>query len=277
MQGVIRTANTPGIDPEVEKAARQRFQNLLNSPGVLSTVISPESVPYATSNRSAKDFTNRETVDDYVRQNFNPIRGDRLYRADQVKALVESYNRGIIQRTLQEKAEALGMTPLALLNQQLGAYGLQPLDVNTQPLLQQTSYQGAAPNDLRSGAQYFLNRGFSVRAASYLAGNIQQESSWRGDRRPFDDGGALPVVLCRGEVVAYKRLKVISVGLLTRSQLWSNWITWCKRCVPAILMLTRFSPTHDPVNVNSDVLHIDTGVTASRADDTTMPNRLNVS
>ena len=186
-----KNPSTPGIDPEVEKAARQRFQNLLNSPGVLSTVISPESVPYATSNRSAKDFTNRETVDDYVRQNFNPIRGDRLYRADQVKALVESYNRGIIQRTLQEKAEALGMTPLALLNQQLGAYGLQPLDVNTQPLLQQTSYQGAAPNDLRSGAQYFLNRGFSVRAASYLAGNIQQESSWRGDRRPFDDGGQL--------------------------------------------------------------------------------------
>ena len=184
-----KNPSTPGIDPEVEKAARQRFQNLLNSPGVLSTVISPESVPYATSNRSAKDFTNRETVDDYVRQNFNPIRGDRLYRADQVKALVESYNRGVIQRTLQEKAEALGMTPLALLNQQLGAYGLQPLDVNTQPLLQQTSYQGAAPNDLRSGAQYFLNRGFSVRAASYLAGNIQQESSWRGDRRPFDDGG----------------------------------------------------------------------------------------
>ena len=83
------------------------------------------------------------------------------------------------------------MTPLALLNQQLMAYGQQPLDVNTQPLLQQTTYNGAEPTDLRSGAQYFMNRGFSVRAASFLSGNIMQESSWKGQRRPFDDGGAL--------------------------------------------------------------------------------------
>ena len=145
----------------------------------------------AGSNRQAKDFTNRDAVDDYVRQNFNPIRGDRLYSADQVTALVESYGQGVIQRTLQQKAEALGMTPLALLNQQLMAYGQQPLDVNTQPLLQQTTYNGAEPTDLRSGAQYFMNRGFSVRAAAFLSGNIMQESSWRGQRRPFDDGGAL--------------------------------------------------------------------------------------
>ena len=188
-----RNKNTenPGIDPEVEKSARQRFQNLLNSPGVLSRPTGADTVPMAGTNRQAKDFTSRETVDDYVRSNFNPIRGDRLYKPDQVKALVESYNRGVIQKTLQQKAEALGMTPLALLNQQLGAYGLEPLDVNTQPLLQQTNYNGAEPNDLRSGAQYFMNQGFSVRAAAYLSGNIQQESSWRGQRRPFDDGGAL--------------------------------------------------------------------------------------
>ena len=138
-----RNKNTenPGIDPEVEKSARQRFQNLLNSPGVLSRPTGSDTVPMAGTNRQAKDFTSRETVDDYVRSNFNPIRGDRLYKPDQVKALVESYNRGVIQKTLQQKAEALGMTPLALLNQQLGAYGLEPLDVNTQPLLQQTNYQ----------------------------------------------------------------------------------------------------------------------------------------
>ena len=117
-------------------------------------------MPLAGSNRQAKDFTNRDTVDDYVKQNFNPIRGDRLYSSQQVLSLVESYNQGVIQRTLQQKAEALGNDPAwHCLNQQLMAYGQQPLDVNTQPLLQQTTYNGAEPTDLRSGAQYFYEQG----------------------------------------------------------------------------------------------------------------------
>ena len=45
-------------------------------------------------------------------------------------------------------------------------------------------------SNLVSGAQGFMDMGFSKKSAAYLSGNVQQESSWRGQRDPWvlDDG-----------------------------------------------------------------------------------------
>jgi hypothetical protein len=55
-------------------------------------------------------------------------------------------------------------------------------EVNTKTL-------GSA-TDLKSGARAIMNAGFPAKGAAYLAGNIQQESGWRGQRSPWvlDDG-----------------------------------------------------------------------------------------
>lgn len=57
-------------------------------------------------------------------------------------------------------------------------------EVNTKTL-------GSA-TDLKSGARAIMNAGFPAKGAAYLAGNIQQESGWRGQRSPWvldDDAG----------------------------------------------------------------------------------------
>jgi|MDSZ01.2.fsa_nt_gb hypothetical protein len=47
------------------------------------------------------------------------------------------------------------------------------------------------PSDMSRGAQSLRSSyGFSERGAAYLAGNIQQESGWYGQRKPWDDVGA---------------------------------------------------------------------------------------
>jgi hypothetical protein len=40
------------------------------------------------------------------------------------------------------------------------------------------------------GAQQLMSMGVPAKGAAWLAGNIQQESSWVGNRQPWDDGGA---------------------------------------------------------------------------------------
>lgn len=44
--------------------------------------------------------------------------------------------------------------------------------------------------DLNTGAKAFVDAGFPAKGAAYLAGNVQQESGWRGQRSPWvlDDG-----------------------------------------------------------------------------------------
>tara|TARA_B100000405_G_C16717847_1_gene421533 strand:+ start:4188 stop:7223 length:3036 start_codon:yes stop_codon:yes gene_type:complete len=47
------------------------------------------------------------------------------------------------------------------------------------------------PSDMSRGAQSLRSSyGFPERGAAYLAGNIQQESGWYGQRKPWDDVGA---------------------------------------------------------------------------------------
>ena len=52
---------------------------------------------------------------------------------------------------------------------------------------------GSNPTDLRSGASLLVQKGFPAKGAAYLAGNIQQESGWKAQRKPWvlkDEGFA---------------------------------------------------------------------------------------
>jgi len=50
----------------------------------------------------------------------------------------------------------------------------------------ETPTSPAGPSkDLVSGAKGFVDMGFTKQAAAYLSGNVQQESGWRGQRKPW--------------------------------------------------------------------------------------------
>lgn len=122
-----------------------------------------------------------------VRSEFNGQRGDKVFTADEVQILRNQYDTGGgFQQGLVTTADSLGMTPLALLNQQILAHGGTP--INPVQLVQQT--QRSNPTSLLTGAQTLMAMGFPLRGAAFLSGNIQQESGWNGQRQPWDDVGA---------------------------------------------------------------------------------------
>ena len=56
-----------------------------------------------------------------------------------------------------------------------------------------TPMPGGSANDLVSGAKIFMELGLPPLAAAYMSGNVQQESGWKGQRKPWilNDGAGL--------------------------------------------------------------------------------------
>ena len=170
-------------DAALPANVRQRFLDLAASPGVMATPSFPTrslSKPQDFSNNGVRDGV----VLPSVRGSFNPLRGDKVFTQEQVEILRDSFANGTTQTVLQNTATALGMSPLALLQQQSLAYGMEP--VKPQASL---NTRGSAPMNSVQGAQQLMAMGIPQRGAAFLAGNIQQESSWVGNRQPWDDQG----------------------------------------------------------------------------------------
>lgn len=171
-----------------------RFANLANSPVLMNqfsgnwlTSQSPLNIEALDISKGGSVALTREAVRDY-----NGLRGDLLFTPDQVASMHEAWGNGIIDPDLQKAAQLVGKTPLALLNQQatspLAPKGLKtyiPSQASVTPLSSST-----APISAVEGAQLLMSIGFPSKGAAYLAGNIQQESSWDGQQEPWDDVGA---------------------------------------------------------------------------------------
>ena len=80
----------------------------------------------------------------------------------------------------KEWAQALGMSPVELLNAQLGKYGLPNLDQ-----MRQGFSSGSPKGDIRDskeGFSYLKSLGIPTRGAAYLTTAISHESGWNGRR-----------------------------------------------------------------------------------------------
>jgi hypothetical protein len=89
------------------------------------------------------------------------------------------------------KADALGVDVNDLVRQQAEGAGFTLGARPTQniPVLREIDDAGG-PVDMKNGYQAIKALGFPPRGAAYLAGNIQTESTWYGQREPWDDKGA---------------------------------------------------------------------------------------
>lgn len=179
----VKDANgVEGYDP-----VNQRYlRNLANSPGVLAN-------PRVGTNSSIapKDWSSQVgggQVTASVRSGFRRLRGDKVFTEAEVKNYAQSFNSGVVQQSLINTAQGLGMSPLALLQQQSAAYGLEPVRGVSMDL---QSSSNNAPKSAVEGAQMLMQMGVPAKGAAWLAGNIQTESTWNGQQKPWDDGGAL--------------------------------------------------------------------------------------
>ena len=149
------------------------------------------------SNQNLKpvDFSNSVSpagnVAPSVIQQFRANRGDKVFTTGEVKQLFTSWEAGQVSPLLADTADRLGLTPLALLNQQLQAHGF-PATAIPQGFDTPSRSTPRAVSNSATGATYLIQRhNLPVRGAAWLSGNIQQESTWNGQRPAWDDGGAL--------------------------------------------------------------------------------------
>ena len=169
----------------VEKNDLGSVTNIDNLEGLVQDPVRFTTPLGNTSIISPQNYTNRTNTLGWTSQNrneFNPVRGDKVFGLPTLNLLVEEMKNGEVNPILQTTADALGMTPLALLNQQMYSNGMQPL---SQASIQNTQNSTKLPNDITTpvgGAQALMSLGLPTRGAAWLSGNIQQESSWDGQR-----------------------------------------------------------------------------------------------
>ena len=82
-----------------------------------------------TPNRTPKDLKVRQLggFNPATKGMFNPLRGDTVFSRDELDTITSTYESDGNFTDLVQTADQLGMTPLALLQQQRGAYRLPPV------------------------------------------------------------------------------------------------------------------------------------------------------
>ena len=175
---------------------RDRFNGLLNDPSKFAARSSSLSFRGSMAPLDLSGFTHNITqpgsfIEPYAIRNYRPLRGDILLSKEQFIQAHKAFGEGTVSPTLAAVADALGKSPLSVLNSHASS-GLTPrLPLyNPQQLTQTSLGSGTAPISAVEGAQMLMTRNFPVRGASWLAGNIFQESRWYGQRKPWDDLGA---------------------------------------------------------------------------------------
>ena len=139
---------------------------------------------------------------DADKSNDIDVYNDRLLNREEFTQAIAALAEGDVDKMparVKELAAAAGMTPRNLVYAQGVGQGIsvdaavrQAIpEVAPEQSQQSGSSAGAgAPDNLSRGTAYLRTQGFSRKGAAYLSGNIQQESSWNGQRPPWDDGGA---------------------------------------------------------------------------------------
>jgi len=178
----------PKVKGEWDPDNRAYLRNLASSP---ATLAKPQF--RAVTQVGSVDFSNTvkfgAPVPAKVRQRFVGSRGDKLFSPDEVEVLANYYRKtGRFQQGLIKAAQDLGRSPLALLNQQIVAHS-DVLDLEPFSAVPMSDGKADVPTEAMAGYRMLLQMGIPHKGAAYLSGNIQTESSWRGNRT-WDDHGA---------------------------------------------------------------------------------------
>lgn len=183
----LKTKDGNGVETQ-NKAALNRIKGYA-LPEVLNTQskIRKDFKPHDFSGRVSNGEVPSEVASWYRSE-----RKDKLFDATTVEGFQQQFEEGRVSPALQKAAQKLNKTPLALLNEQLRANGMEPilptLSVNTP--VRSGSRSSAPLTSSVSGANYLMTtHGMTAKGASWLAGNIQTESGWNG-QRSWDDVGA---------------------------------------------------------------------------------------
>jgi hypothetical protein len=175
---------------------KNRFKGLLNDPSKFAARQSSLAVRGSMASVDWSGFTRDilkpgAFINGYALRNYRPLRGDILMSQEQFQQAHKAFGEGTVNPTLAAVADALGKSPLSVLNSHASS-GLTPrLPLyNPKQLSQSPLGSGTAPISAVEGAQMLMALDFPVRGASWLAGNIQTESTWYGQRKPWDDVGA---------------------------------------------------------------------------------------
>jgi hypothetical protein len=166
------------------------LQRLKSLPQKLS--YSPDIDKWTGSRDWTRFTSGPQAIGATVRSEFRLNRGDKVFEQDQVAILSEAWDRGDVQKVLSRRSQELNVTPLALLNSQLRAYGQEP------KMLEPPVSMGGRPpvnGDFTNALQvanYLKSRhGTPTKAAAYMSGSLQQENgSFNGQKAPWDDLGA---------------------------------------------------------------------------------------
>jgi len=115
LQDAFDTPSNIDDDKAARAAATKRFGTLINDPVAISRTMGLPTA-YRPRDLSLTMITPATAVQ------FNPIRGDKLFQKEAMERYREQYEEtGEIAPYIQNVAELVGMTPLALFQQQLGA------------------------------------------------------------------------------------------------------------------------------------------------------------
>ena len=175
---------------QIQNDAAKRLKRIITDPNAAIM----QRMPISTSPIDLSAYTTSgKPIEDWAVRIFNALRGDTVFSKPVLVEIRESWRQGKVDPRLTRYAKQLNMSPLGLLNQQSGVYGLGGFDPSrsTARGSQSSSVDSSvAPQSGISGANYLMTLGFPKKGAAYLAGNIQQESSWYGQREPWDDGGS---------------------------------------------------------------------------------------
>jgi len=182
-----------GADDYSEKQ-RNRFNGLLNDPSKFATRSSSLGVRGSMAPVDWSGSIDIQTgfITDYAINNYRPLRGDILLSKEQFIQAHKAFGEGRVNSALAAVADAVGKSPLSVLNSHASSGKTPRLPLYNPKQLSQTSLgSSTAPISAVEGAQMLMSMNFPVRGASWLAGNIQTESTWYGQRKPWNDVGAL--------------------------------------------------------------------------------------
>ena len=138
-------------------------------------------------------FTPGEPVGLELARNYRIGRGDIIFTKEETQNMMDAYQAGEIPPSLARTADELGIKPFTLLEHHGNKYGITIPNLAEQ--LTARPEQAKIPDQFRDiktareGMQALMTIGFPARGAAFLAGNIQQESSWAG-QRTWDDVGS---------------------------------------------------------------------------------------
>lgn len=201
LKGTEGRADTNIVGVKVwSEEQKQRFPNLLSDSEkfsriqseVIARTTSPRGGPPVMSPINWSGFFDKETnkLTSYAIERYRPLRGDTLMTAEQFDKAYTAWTKGEVDPVLQSIATQVGRSPLAVLNEHTSSPLTPNLKLFNPTTVSTPLQQSTAPASAVEGAAMLMQRGFPTRGAAFLAGNIQQESTWYGQRPSWNDVGA---------------------------------------------------------------------------------------